>query len=376
MPVYLDCNATTPVEPDVRDAVLRYMVDEFGNAGSRTHDFGARAQAAIARARGEVAAVVGARDDEVVFTSGATESDNLALLGLADHGESTARRHLVTTAIEHSAVLGPLAALEARGFEVTRILPTPGGWVDPGAVVAAVRADTLAVSVMHANNETGVLQPIVEIAEGLAGSTAYLHVDAAQSFGKEIDPLRHPRIDLLSVSGHKLFAPQGVGALIVRRRGRERPPLRPLMFGGGQERGLRPGTVPVHLVAGLGVAAAAALRDAGARAAACRRFRERALSALGPLEPRLHGDPSRTLPHVINLSFPGIDADALIVVWRTLVAVSTGAACAAGGRRMSHVLAAMGLSDEAARGALRLSWSHRTPEPDWARMVEAAARLR
>ena len=376
MPVYLDCNATTPMDPRVRDAVLHYMIDEFGNAGSRTHELGARAQAAVARARAEVASVVGARDDEVVFTSGATESDNLALLGLAAHGEATARCHVVSTAIEHSAVLGPLAALEARGFEVTLVQPTAGGWVDPTAVLAAVRADTLAISVMHANNETGVLQPIAEIAEGLAGSAAYLHVDAAQSFGKEIEPLRHPRIDLISASGHKLFAPKGVGALIARRRGRVRPPLRPLMFGGGQERGLRPGTVPVHLVVGLGVAAAHAIEDARARAAACRAFRERALDALGPLEPRLHGDASRVLPHVLNLSFAGVDADALMVAWRGLVAVSTGAACTAERRGTSHVLAAMGVADEVAQGAVRLSWSHRTPEPDWTRLVEAVRLLR
>ena len=376
MTVYLDCNATTPIEPGVREAVLRYMVEEFGNAGSHTHELGVRAQAAVARARAEVAAVVDARADEVVFTSGATESDNLALLGLAAYGESAARCHVVSTAIEHSAVLGPLAALEARGFEVTRVLPTPGGWVDPDEVLAAVRADTLAVSVMHANNETGVLQPVVEIAERLAESAAYLHVDAAQSFGKEIEPLRHPRIDLISVSGHKLFAPKGVGALIARRRGRQRPPLRPLMFGGGQERGLRPGTVPVHLVVGLGVAATGALREAGERAAACRTFRERALSALGPLEPRLHGDASRALPHVLNLSFAGVDADALMVAWRGLVAVSSGAACTATERTVSHVLAAMGLPEEAARGAVRLSWSHQTPEPDWAQVVEAVRLLR
>jgi len=376
MPVYLDCNATTPMDPAVREAVLHYMIDEFGNAGSRTHELGVRAQAAVARARAEVASVVGARDDEVVFTSGATESDNLALLGLAAHGEATARCHVVSTAIEHSAVLGPLAALEARGFEVTWIQPTAGGWVDPTAVLAAVRADTLAISVMHANNETGVLQPIAEIAEGLAGSAAYLHVDAAQSFGKEIEPLRHRRIDLISASGHKLFAPKGVGALIARRRGRVRPPLRPLMFGGGQERGLRPGTVPVHLVVGLGVAAAHALEDAGPRAAACRAFRERALDALGPLEPRLHGDPSRVLPHVLNLSFAGVDADALMVAWRGLVAVSTGAACTTERRGTSHVLAAMGVADEVAQGAVRLSWSHRTPEPDWTRLVEAVRLLR
>jgi cysteine desulfurase len=384
MTIYLDCNATTPVEPEVRDAVIRYMVDELGNAGSRTHEFGARAQEAAQRARAQVAAVAGASTDEVTFTSGATESDNLALLGLAAHGEKAGRRHLVTTAIEHRAVLEPLAALAARGFEVTTVWPTAGGWVDPAALLAAVRADTLAVSVMHANNETGVVQPIAEIAERLGDRGAYLHVDAAQGFGKELEMLRHPRIDLVSVSGHKLFAPQGVGALIARRRGHLRPPVTPLMFGGGQERGLRPGTLPVHLVVGLGIAAETAARDAGARARACRTFRERALSALAPLEPTVHGDLSRALPHVLNLSFAGVSSEALMVAWRGLVAVSNGAACTAreyagrhaGRHAGSHVLRAMGASDDAVRGAVRLSWSHRTPEPEWERVVAAVRRLR
>lgn len=375
MTVYLDCNATTPVDPVVRQAVLHYMVEEFGNAGSRTHDFGARAQAAVQRARAQVATVADARPEEVIFTSGATEADNLALLGLATHGEQTGRRHVVSTAIEHRAVLGPLEALQARGFEVTLIGPTRGGWVEPEAVLAAVRADTLVVSVMHANNETGVLQPITGIAEGLAKSAAYLHVDAAQSFGREVESLRHPRLDLISVSGHKLFAPKGVGTLIARRRSGRSPPLCPLMFGGGQERGLRPGTLPVHLIVGLGVAAAAALHEAGTRAAACRAFRERALSALAPLGPVVHGDVSRALPHVLNLSFPGIDAEALMVAWKGVIAVSNGAACTAQGYRGSHVLRAMGATQEVRDGAVRLSWSHRTEEPDWGRVVEAVRGL-
>ncbi|MFT3769714.1 MAG: aminotransferase class V-fold PLP-dependent enzyme [Minicystis sp.] len=376
MTVYLDCNATTPLDPIVREAVVHYMAAEFGNAGSRTHEHGQRAQAAVQRARRQVAAVAAARAEEVIFTSGATESNNLALLGLASHGEQTGRRHLVSTAIEHRAVLGPLEALKARGFAVTLIKPTAGGWVDPGEVLAAVRADTLAVSVMHANNETGVLQPIAEIAEGLVKSDVYLHVDAAQSFGREIEALRNPRLDLISVSGHKLFAPKGIGALIARRRDGRMPPLSPLMFGGHQERGLRPGTLPVHLIVGLGVAAAAAMHEADMRAAACRAFRERALSALAPLGPVIHGDPSRALPHVLNLSFPGVDAEALMVGWKGLIAVSNGAACSVEGYLGSHVLHAMGLPQAATDGAVRLSWSHRTEEPDWGRVVEAVQRAK
>jgi cysteine desulfurase len=376
MTIYLDCNATTDVDPAVRTAVLHYMVDDYGNAASRTHAFGTRAREATQRARAQVAAVVDARVDEVVFTSGATESNNLALLGLLRHGEGSERRHVVTTLIEHSSVLEPLSTLEARGFEVTFVAPTRGGWVSPDAVVAAVRADTLLVSVMQVNNETGVVQPIAAIAAGLAGREPYLHVDAAQGFGKAIDDLRHPRVDLISLSGHKLFAPKGVGALIARRRDGRRPPLSPLMFGGGQERGLRPGTLPVHLVVGLGLAAESALEQAGARAAACRAFRERALTALGPLGPLVHGDASRTLPHVLNLSFPGVDSEALLVAWRGLIAASNGAACSSRGYQGSHVLRAMGLSADALRGAVRLSWSHRTPEPDWGRVAEAVRRLR
>jgi cysteine desulfurase len=376
MTIYLDCNATTDVDPVVRRAVLRYMEEDYGNAGSRTHAFGVRARDAVQLARARVAAVVRADIDEVVFTSGATESNNLALLGLAPGGERSGRRHLVTTLIEHSSVLEPVAALQARGFEATYILPTRGGWVDPEAVVAAVRADTLLVSVMHANNETGVVQPIAAIADRLQGREAYLHVDAAQGFGKVTEELCHPRIDLLSLSGHKLFAPKGIGALIARRREGRALPLTPLMFGGGQERGLRPGTLPVQLVVGLGLAAEAALKEAGVRAAACRAFRERALTALAPLGPLVHGDVSRALPHVLNLSFAGIDSEALMVAWRGLLAVSNGAACSSRGYHGSHVLRAMGLGEEAMAGAVRLSWSHRTEEPDWGRVVEAVQCLR
>lgn len=375
MTIYLDCNATTPIDPTVRDAVIHYMVEEFGNAGSRTHDFGVRAKAAVQRAREQVAAVVRARADEVLFTSGATESDNLALLGLADHGARVGRRHIIATAIEHAAVLGPLRALEQRGFEITLVSPGRAGWVEAQAVLDAVRADTLVVSVMHANNETGVLQPIREIAHGLHTSEALFHVDAAQSFTRDIEPLRHPRIDLISVSGHKLFAPKGVGALVTRRRAWRAPPLSPLMFGGDQERGLRPGTLPVHLIVGLGVAAEAAARDAAPRALACLAFRRRALDALTPLGARIHGDPSRTLPHVMSMSLPGVDAEALMLAWKGLIAISNGAACTSRGHRESHVLRAMGVPEAEREGAVRLSWSHATPEPDWPRIVAAARRL-
>ncbi len=376
MSVYLDCASTTPIDPRVLAEVVHHLKVEFGNAGSRTHDFGARARRAVERARDQVAAVVAASRGEVLFTSGATESNNLAILGLAEHGRKTGRMHLVSTQIEHNAVLEPLQELERRGFELTLVPPTAGGWVDPEVVRAAVREDTLLVSVMQVNNETGVIQPIEQIAQLLAAHPAYFHVDAAQGFGKEIGALRSGRIDLISVSGHKLHAPKGVGALIARRRGTERPPLTPLMFGGGQERGLRPGTLPVHLIVGLGMAAELALAEVEERSVVNRRFRARVIEALRPLEPVLTGDQARVVPHVLNLSFPGVEAEAAMEALADVVAISNGSACTSGATTCSHVLGAMGMAGERSEGAIRLSWCHMTPEPDWPRFIEVIRQLR
>jgi cysteine desulfurase len=374
-PIYLDHAATTPMAPEVRDIVLHFMTEEFGNAGSRTHDFGAHAKKAVEHAREQVAAVVKAKRDEVIFTSGATESNNIATIGLAPHGEATGRKHIVSTAIEHKAVIEPLQALMKRGFEVTFVPPTSGGWVDPDAIAAVMRKDTLLVSVMHVNNETGVIQPIEEIARVLDGHEAFYHVDAAQSFGKKIVSLEEPRIDLMSVSAHKIYGPKGVGALICRRRGFGRVPLAPLMFGGGQERGVRPGTIPVALVAGLGLAAELALRDGDKRIQACQALREKVLEAFVPLNPRIHGDPARSVPHILNVSFPGVDSEALMVAWKGLLAVSNGSACTSHSYEPSHVLEAMGLSDEAIAGAVRLSWGYGTVMPNWNQCVEAVLGL-
>jgi cysteine desulfurase len=376
MAVYLDCNATAPIEPLVSEAVIRFMTEEYGNAGSRTHEFGARAKQAVQNARDQVASLVKAKRDEVIFTSGATESNNLALLGLARHGTDTGHRHIVSTLIEHKAVLEPLEELASRGFEVTLVPPTSGGWVEPAAIQRAMRKDTLLVSLMHVNNETGVLQPLSKIAEVLSDHSAFLHVDAAQGFGKEIETLQNQRIDLISVSGHKIYAPKGVGALIVRRRGFQRPPLTPLFFGGGQERGLRPGTLPVFLIVGIGLAAELALQQVRRRTASCAAYRTKVLDALLPLEPIFNGDPTKTLPHVLNISFSGIDSEALMVALKDEIAISNGSACTSNSYQPSHVLQAMGLPKHAIQGAIRLSWSHLTDEPDWAKVVQIIKGLR
>ena len=373
MAVYFDCNATTPIDPRVRAAMWDALDGQYGNAGSRLHSFGERAWRAIQTARDQIADVVGARRHEVVFTSGATESNNIALLGLAEHGRRTSKRHIVSTQIEHLAVLEPLQALGRQGFEITLIPPTPGGWVDADAVCDAVREDTLLVSVMQVNNETGVRQPIEQIADRLANRDVFFHVDAAQGFGKELVALRHQRIDLISVTAHKIYGPQGIGALITRRRGFDLPPLTPIQHGGGQELGLRSGTLPVHLIVGFGLAAELAVNEHEERAAACRRLQAHLVESLAPLKPIIHGDPDRTLPHVLNVAFPGLDSERIIEAVGDLVAISNGSACTTLCASASHVLTAMGLPPEQIDGAVRFSWCHSTALPDFLALQRAIA---
>jgi cysteine desulfurase len=364
--VYLDCNATAPMDPRVQEEVHYYLDQEFGNAGSRTHEFGQRAKERVALAREQVASIVACTSDEVVFTSGATEADNLALLGLAPHGQQAGRRHIISSQIEHKAILEPLDVLRDRGFEITLLPPTQGGWIDPDDVRAALRPDTLLVSIMHVNNETGVIQPLDEIAAALDGHDAYFHVDAAQGFGKELDLLRSPRIDLISISGHKIYGPKGVGALIARRRGFRKPPITPLMYGGGQERGIRPGTLPVALIAGLGTAAELAGKQHRARTAANQRYRQAVLDTFLELGGKINGAPERTVPHTLNIALPGLDSEAVMLALKGTIAISNGSACTSQRYEPSHVLSAMDLPDEQIAGALRISWSHLTPDLDWA----------
>lgn len=374
-PVYLDCNATAPIEPAVLREMHRLWSEAPGNAGSRTHEYGLQAKKVVQRAREQVASIVRAEPEDVLFTSGATESNNIALLGLAAHADGENRRHVVSTAIEHKAVLEPLEELEKRGFEVSLVRPDASGTVPAEAVASVLRPDTVLVSIMHANNETGVLQPLDEVADLLEDQPVYFHVDAAQGFGKDLEPLRNRRIDMISVSSHKIYGPVGVGCLIVRRRGFRRPPLKPISFGGGQERGLRPGTLPVPLIAGMGLAAEIAGRDHAIRRERCMELRSDALDALCPLGIRLNGDPERVMPHVLNFSVEGMDSEALMVALKDLIAVSNGSACTSQSYEPSHVLAAMGLPEAAVAGAVRVSWCHMTPDVDWPAVSRRIAAL-
>jgi len=375
MPAYLDCNATTPVEKEVALEVQRFLTEEYGNPASPVHMYGTMARMAVEKARRDVAALVSAQPDEVVFTSGATESNNLALLGMAPDGLKTGRTHVIYSAIEHKAVLEPVERLKEMGFEITIVPVNSGGMVSVAALAEALRPETLCVSIMHVNNETGVVQPLDQVVEILRDHSAWLHVDAAQGFGKELDLLRLQRIDMISISAHKIFGPKGIGALVCRKRGADYPPLTPLMLGGGQEQGLRPGTLAAHLIVGLGTAARIAQRDHQQRQESCLAFRQALVKALTPYGIIIHGDPQHTLPHTLNLSIPGVEAHTALSSLKGLLAFSNGSACTAHSQEPSHVLLAMGVQGRLLEEAIRLSWCHLTKPVDWPKVCSIINQL-
>lgn len=364
-PIYLDCNATTPVEPSVAAVAIQFMTEEYGNAGSRTHEFGARAKSAVIEARRKVADLLSASADEVFFTSGATESNNISILGLAKYGREKGKLHIVTGAHEHKAVLEPIDRLKAQGFEVTFLTPGENGMVSVADFKNAIRSDTLLVSMMHVNNETGVVQPISEYAKELEGHDAYFHVDASQSFGKIIPDLRNKRIDLISASGHKIYAPKGIGILLARCRRYKEPPIDPIMVGGGQERGLRPGTLPVHLIVALGEAVDLASKNNKERTQICRNIKEKAVKQLISIGGIPNGNQSSVIENTLNISFPGLDSEAIILQLKDLVSISNGSACTSSSYTFSHVLTSMGLTKERIKGSIRISWCHMTPTINW-----------
>jgi cysteine desulfurase len=377
-PIYLDHHATTPVDPRVLDAMLPYFSEKFGNASSRHHAFGWTARDAVEDARGRVARLIGANPREIVFTSGATEADNLAIRGAAGASRSS-RRHIVTLVTEHRAVLDPCARLEASGYRVTRLGVASDGLVALDDVRAAVDEETLLVSVMTANNEIGVVQPIAEIAALARQSGAMFHTDAVQAAGIIPFDVNALGVDLASISAHKMYGPKGVGALYVRRR--PRAELVPLFDGGGHERGLRSGTLNVPGIVGFGAAAEicrAGMAAESQRLSALRdRLRDRLLAGLDGLV--VNGSMTRRLPHNLSVSVRGVHGESLLLSLGD-IAVSTGAACATASAEPSHVLAAIGLDAELARSTLRfgLGRGNTTEEVDAASdaVVAAVARLR
>lgn len=368
-PIYLDHQATTPVDPRVVEAMAPWWTRDFGNAASRTHVFGWRAEAAVEAARATLATAIGAADPaEIVFTSGATESDNLALQGAARALRGRGD-HLVTVATEHPAVLDTVRALAAEGFSVTELPVDRAGLVDPDDVARAIGERTILVSVMWANNEIGVVQPIAAIAERCRARGVLLHSDAAQAVGKLPVDCGAAGVDLLSFTAHKLYGPKGVGALRVRR-GRPRVRLAPLLHGGGHELGLRSGTLPVPLIVGFARAVELALAEREAEAARLAALRARLLERLraGLDGVFVNGDLERRLPGNLNVGFAGGDADALLAALPEL-AISTGSACASARAERSHVLRALGLSEEALRASVRIGLGRGTTPEE----VDAAA---
>jgi cysteine desulfurase len=365
--IYLDHNATTPVDPAVATVMRPYLEQEFGNPSS-SHAAGRRARRAVQDARGHLATLLGARPGELVFTSGGSEANNLALFGVAwqrrDRG-----RHLITTAVEHPAVLEPCRELQRRGWELT-VVPADGhGRVDPAAVAAAIRPDTVLASVMHANNEVGTIEPVAEIAAICRAHDVWLHTDAAQTVGKIPTRVDDLGADLLTVAGHKLYGPKGVGALYLRG-GRE---VAPMILGAGHEGGRRAGTENVLQIVGLGEAARLAAARLDRDTAHARELRDRLLAGLtarlGPLP--VHGDPDGGLPGTLSVSFPGVDAATLVARLGDRVAASPGAACHADGVQVSSVLTAMGVSPEVAAGTVRFS----TGRANTAAQIDTAVEL-
>jgi cysteine desulfurase len=370
-PIYLDYQSTTPVDPRVLEVMLPWFTEKFGNPGSVTHAYGREAEGAVERARAQVAALIGAEPREIVFTSGATESNNLALKGAARfHREE--RDHVVTLATEHKCVLESARALEREGFRVTILPVRPDGLVDLATLEASLSERTAVISVMAAHNEIGVLQPLAEIGALCRARGILFHTDAAQAFGKIPVDVDAMAIDLLSISGHKVYGPKGVGALYVRRRPRAR--LTPLLDGGGQERGLRSGTLPTPSIVGLGEAAEIAGKEMAEEARRLLRLRERFLAGIRTAVPsvRLNGDPVRRLPANLNLTFPGVGALELMEACQGL-ALSTGSACTAAEVEPSYVLRALGVSDDLGRSSLRIGLGRFTSEHDVDFAVDALA---
>jgi cysteine desulfurase len=371
-PIYMDAHATTPIDPRVLEAMLPYFSVEFGNASSRTHAFGWRAEEAVNRSRLQVARAIGADPKEIIFTSGATESNNLALLGAAASLRPRGD-HLITAATEHPAVLDPLQQLERRGWRVTVLPVDRDGRVDPDDVRRAITPRTILVSLMCANNEVGTLHPIAAIGAICREMGILLHTDAAQATGKIPIDVQAQRIDLLSISAHKVYGPKGAGALYVRRKD-PRVILEPVQFGGGHERGLRPGTLNVPGIVGLGAALEVARAEMPAesrRLAALRDRLERGLRERLP-DVEVNGHPSERLPHNLNMSFPGVEGEALIMALDD-VAVSSGSACSSAKKEPSPVLRAMGRSPEQAQTSLRFGLHRFNTDDEVGRVIDRVA---
>jgi cysteine desulfurase len=362
-PIYLDYSATTPVDPRVAKKMMGYLTPdgEFGNPASRSHVFGWHAEEAVEWARKQVAALVNADPKEIIWTSGATESDNLAIKGVAKF-YSKKGKHIITSKTEHKAVLDSCRQLEREGYEITYLTPETNGLIDLNKLSAAMRDDTILVSIMHVNNEIGVIQDIAAIGEMTRERGILFHVDAAQSAGKIPIDLQAMKVDLMSFSAHKVYGPKGMGALYVRRKPRVR--IEAQMHGGGHERGMRSGTLPVHQIVGMGEAFRIAKEEMRKEGERIRKLRDRLLEGLSDIEEiYVNGDLEHRVPHNLNISFNYVEGESLIMALKD-IAVSTGSACTSTSLEPSYVLRALGQSDELAHSSIRFSIGRFTTEED------------
>ncbi|MFO1339151.1 MAG: IscS subfamily cysteine desulfurase [Burkholderiaceae bacterium] len=361
-PIYMDYGATTPVDDRVVDAMVPWLREHFGNPASRSHAWGWEAEEAVEKARGQVAALIGADPREIVWTSGATESNNLAIKGAAHFYAQTKGKHLITVKTEHKAVLDTVRELERQGFEATYLDVQADGLVDLAAFKAALRPDTVLASVMFVNNEIGVVQDVVALGQLCRANGTIFHVDAAQATGKvEIDMAKLP-IDLMSLASHKTYGPKGIGALYVRRKPRVR--LEAQMHGGGHERGLRSGTLPTHQIVGMGEAFRIAREEMAQELPRIQALHDRLVKGLGDIEQTfVNGHATRRVPHNLNISFNYVEGESLIMGVKG-IAVSSGSACTSASLEPSYVLRALGRSDELAHSSLRITIGRFTTEDE------------
>ncbi|HGF7191325.1 TPA: IscS subfamily cysteine desulfurase [Vibrio cholerae] len=363
LPIYLDYSATCPVDPRVAEKMVQYMTMDgtFGNPASRSHRYGWQAEEAVDTAREQIAALLNADPREIVFTSGATESDNLAIKGVA-HFYNKQGKHIITSKTEHKAVLDTMRQLEREGFEVTYLDPENNGLIDLAKLEAAMRDDTILVSIMHVNNEIGVVQDIAAIGELCRSRKVVFHVDAAQSAGKVAMDVQEMKVDLISLSAHKAYGPKGIGALYVRRKPRIR--LEAQMHGGGHERGFRSGTLPTHQIVGMGEAFRIAKEELQQDYDHALKLRNRLLDGIKDMEAvTINGDLDQRVPHNLNVSFAFVEGESLLMALKDL-AVSSGSACTSASLEPSYVLRALGLNDELAHSSIRFSFGRFTTEAE------------
>lgn len=372
LPIYLDYASTTPVDPVVAEQMMEFLTPsgQFGNPASRSHMFGWQAEAAVEEARSDVASLIGADPREIVWTSGATEANNLAIKGCA-HFNIRKGKHIITSRIEHKAVLDTCRQLEREGFEVTYLDPDKNGIVQPQAVADALRDDTTVVSIMHVNNELGTLNDIAAIGKICRENKIFFHVDAAQSAGKTSIDVEAMNVDMMSFSAHKIYGPKGIGALYVRRKPRVR--IEAQMHGGGHERGMRSGTLPTHQIVGMGAAFKLGKESLDTEIARIEKLRERLWQGVSDMEEvYLNGSEQQHVPGIINISFAFVEGESLIMALRDL-AVSSGSACTSASLEPSYVLRALGLNDEMAHSSIRFSIGRFTTEED---IDKAIAKIR